>query len=57
MKILTDLPSLKILGDYDAKGRILVLPIEGKGPFEIEASKSKYLLFMWVIFNKNVLVY
>ncbi|XP_049820575.1 protein takeout-like [Aethina tumida] len=42
MKILTDLPSLKILGDYDAKGRILVLPIEGKGPFEIEAIDGKY---------------
>jgi hypothetical protein len=37
----TDVPLLMILGKYEIKGRILVLPIAGKGDINITLSKYK----------------
>jgi len=37
----TDVPLLTILGKYEIKGRILVLPIAGKGDINLTMSKYK----------------
>lgn len=45
--------SLKLKGDYDVSAKIVV-PVNGKGPVEIDAGKQKNnLFFIFLIFNLN----
>lgn len=37
--ISVDLPSLTFRGDYEVSGRLLVLPLKGKGPVRANASE------------------
>jgi len=46
----TYVPLLTILGKYDIKGRILILPITGKGDLNITLSKYKNMFtFIMII--------
>jgi hypothetical protein len=40
----TKVPLLTILGDYEISGRILLLPISGKGDINITLSKNAEML-------------
>lgn len=36
------MPKLFIESNYNAEGKILILPIEGNGPSQIQLGKKKY---------------
>lgn len=43
-----------ITGDYDISGRVLVLPIQGKGPANITLSKFLFLLLLVISPMENI---
>ncbi|XP_044740771.1 protein takeout-like [Chrysoperla carnea] len=52
------IPHLNIQADYDVKGRILVLPINGEGPANITAVNGVYTMhFKYSLFEKNGVKY
>lgn len=50
--ISVDLPYLTFDGAYEVSGRLLVLPLKGKGP--VKANASEYSIFMLFLVGGSV---